>query len=392
MHRVVLSLATTVVALTACSSAADRVDDVSSNPTPAPASLAPPALATLPGGWFAEPLPGRTRPASVEAAGDRLVVGGSVGSGDGARPRLLAHEGSVWADVPLEPATGYGRIASLVHLAVAPDGGVVALGNATGGAHLMPRWTAWSGTLDGVAEVPQVFETFGGPSAGGLTGLTAAPVDAVVGSWATSPSRLSPAVWREDGGRWVRRTDIGPFSSAGDVQALPTAVGATGSAVVVVGTETVTADAGTRQTAAAWTTPDLRTWRRLALGPSDGPSSGAVDVACAGDACLVAGWVGDRLAGWRIGAEDVRRIRLPAVRVEPYVAQPRAAYDGSCAAIAVGAESRTALVSADTARWAATDLPQPHVSHLAMTRGRLFVLTPDGATALVSHAEACDLR
>ncbi|MBW9214200.1 hypothetical protein KV102_05035 [Mumia sp. zg.B53] len=298
MHRVVLSLATTVVALTACSSAADRVDDVSSNPTPAPASLAPPARATLPGGWFAEPLPGRTRPASVEAAGDRLVVGGSVGSGDGARPRLLAHEGSVWADVPLEPATGYGRIASLVHLAVAPDGGVVALGNATGGAHLMPRWTAWSGTLDGVAEVAQVFETFGGPSAGGLAGVTAAPVDAVVGSWATSPSRLSPAVWREDGGRWVRRTDIGPFSSAGDVQALPTAVGATGSAVVVVGTETVTDDDGTRQTAAAWTTPDLRTWRRLALGTSDGPSSGAVDVACAGDACLVAGWVGDRLAGW----------------------------------------------------------------------------------------------
>ena len=83
---------------------------------------------------------------------------------------------------------------------------------------------------------------------------------------------------------------------------------------------------------------------------------------------------------------------LPAVRVEPYVAQPRAAYDGTCAAIAVGAESRTAVVSADTSRWAATDLPQPQVSHLAMARGRLFVLTPGGATALVSHAEACDLR
>ena len=52
MHRVVLALATTVVALTACSSAADRVDDL---PSAGSVSTSParPARAVLPGGWLA---------------------------------------------------------------------------------------------------------------------------------------------------------------------------------------------------------------------------------------------------------------------------------------------------------------------------------------------------
>ncbi|MGH1563932.1 hypothetical protein [Mumia sp. DW29H23] len=405
---VVLAAALATV-LAGCSSAADRAGDAASEDTRTPA---PPATsgsttaspATLPGGWLAEPLPGRTLPASLVASGGRVLVGGSTGSADETRPRLLLHDGASWEDVPLEPATGYGEVASLVQLALAPTGEVVALGNAIGGAHLMPRWTAWAGTVDEVAEAPQVFETFGGPSAGGLTGVTASPVPSVVGSWATSPSRLSPAVWHEDAARWVRRTDVGSFASHDDVQALPTAVAATATAVVVVGTETVTDGAGTHQAAVAWTTSDLGRWRRLALGPRTGSSSGATDVACSADTCVVAGWVGGRLAGWNVDtqaergrapgdptARDVRRIPLPAVAVEPYVAKARAAYDGACAAIAVGAGSRTALVSADLTRWSATQLPQPHVTHLAMADRRLFVLTPDEATALVSHEEACEL-
>ncbi|WP_262850032.1 hypothetical protein [Mumia quercus] len=389
------ALVLALASLSACSSAADHA----TSPSPAPAESPSPRATTavspspraLPGGWEAEALPGRLRPVVATTDGTRLVVSGGAGSGDDAEPRLLLRGERGWEDVRLTPETGYGRVASLVELAVAPDGSVVALGNATGGAHLMPRWTAWSGTLDRVDEKPQVFETFGGPSAGGLAGVASAPVATVIGSWATSPSRLSPAVWREDGGRWLRRTDVGAFADRGDVQALPAAVAATEAHVVVVGTETTTDAAGTRQAAVAWRTSDLGRWERFPLTDpaGSGVSSGATDVSCAADGCVVAGWVGPRLAGWRLDRQGVERLRPPPVAVEPYVARPRAAYDGSCVALAAGQESRDLVASTDGVRWRAMPVPQPEVTDLALVGGRLFALAPDAGTPLVARDDAC---
>jgi len=382
-----------VATLLGCSSAADHAGEDRSPPTTSTPALPPttttaPARA-LPGGWQAEALPGRLRPAVVTTNGTDLVVSGGAGTGDDAEPRLLVRAGTGWEDVPLEPRTGYGEVASLVELAVAPDGGVVALGNATGGAHLMPRWTAWSGTLGRVGEEPQVFETFGGPSAGGLAGVTSSPVAAVVGSWATSPERLSPAVWSQDGPRWDRRTDVGEFADRGDVQALPAAVAATTSFVVVVGTETTTDTTGTRQDAVAWRTRDLQEWERLPLRGRPGVSSGATDLACGPRACVVAGWVGDRLTAWRVDARAARRLPLPRVAVEPYVARPRAAYDGACTAVAAGQESRDLVASADGKRWTTRPVPRAEVTDLAIDGGRLYVLAPDAGTPLVSRADVC---
>lgn len=371
-----------LTALLGCSSAADLVDD-------APAA-APSAPRALPGGWQAEALPGRVRPAVVTTDGTQLVVGGGAGIGDDAEPRLLVRAEDGWEDVPLVPQTGYGRLASLVELAVDPDGGVVALGNATGGAHLMPRWTAWSGTLEEVSETPQAFETFGGPSAGGLAGVASAPVAAVIGSWVTSSQQLSPAVWHEDAGRWLRRTDVGAFADRGGVQALPSAAAATGAEIVVAGTETVTSPTGTRQAAVAWRTRDLQRWERLVLGRAARVSSGATDLACGPQACVVAGWVGDRLSAWRVGASGpARALRLPRVAVEPYVARPRAAYDGSCVALAAGQESRDLVASGDGERWRSMPVPQAKVTDLTLVAGRLFVLAPDAGTPLVARDDAC---
>ncbi|MFC6151348.1 hypothetical protein, partial [Mumia xiangluensis] len=298
MHRSVVALATVAAVATvlaACTSAADHAEH------PASPTLTP---TTLPGGWQAEALPRQLRAEVLASDGSRVLVGGSAGAGEGREPRLLVRETRGWDGISLTPRTGYGEVAALVRLAVGPGGNVVALGNATGGAHLLPRWTAWSGSMDGVGERPQVFETFGGPSAGGLAGVSAAPVGAVVGSWATTSTRLSPAVWHEVGDRWVRRTDASGFASRGDVQALPASVTASGDEVVVVGTETTTDARGIRQAAIAWTTSDLTTWRRVVLGPRSGTSSGATDVACAADGCVAAGWVGDRLAAWRLEGRD----------------------------------------------------------------------------------------
>ncbi|MFD1824856.1 MULTISPECIES: hypothetical protein [Mumia] len=379
--------------LLGCSSAADLAGDRTTSPTPTtptatPSTATPPPRA-LPGGWQAEALPGRLRPVVITTDGSRLVVGGGAGIGDDAEPRLLVRGGDGWEDVPLTPRTGYGEIASLVELAVAPSGRVVALGNATGGAHLMPRWTAWSGTLEAVTETPQVFETFGGPSAGGLAGVASAPVATVIGSWATSSQQLSPAVWHEDAGRWLRRTDVDAFADRGGVQALPTAVAATRTQVVVVGTETITTATSTRQTAVAWRTRDLQRWDRLALAAGARVSSGATDLACGPDACVVAGWVGDRLSAWRVDAQAVRRLRLPRVAVEAYVARPRAAYDGTCIAVAAGQESRDLVSSADGVRWRSTPVPQAKVTDLAVVSRRLYALAPAGATPLVSRDDAC---
>jgi hypothetical protein len=167
--------------------------------------------------WVAVDLPNSMSPRSLTTAGPDLLVGGRS-SVEGHHPVLAAVTGDGTArTVPLKPRSPYAKVADLVSLD-AEGTEVLALGAAHGGAHSNVRWTVWRGTPEGLVEHPQTFETFGGPSAGGLINVVlTADGPVIAGTWsATSGKGLDAAIWLPDGETWVRQPSDGTTLSNTD--------------------------------------------------------------------------------------------------------------------------------------------------------------------------------
>src|SRR5262249_43304829 len=111
--------------------------------------------------WAPVAVPAGWDPLTLTPLGHDVVVGAH---NDTARLKpglFLLDPGGSWTPIPLDPSSFYSHQARWRSVIV--DGReIYAFGDAPGGAHFNPRWTTWQGTVDGVTEYPQFFETFGG--------------------------------------------------------------------------------------------------------------------------------------------------------------------------------------------------------------------------------------
>lgn len=331
--------------------------------------------------------PPDVEPTALTTAGDLVLVGGASVNHE---PRLAVRRTDSWQPVQVTPVSGYGPAATLVHLAGDPDGRVVAIGTATGGAHLNPRWTAWVGSIDdGLIEEPQSPETFGGPDAGGITGVTTGAAPLVIGTWSLSAAGLGVATWKHAGTRWQREPVSKALSGTGDAQTTATAAATTRSSTVIVGLETSLPGGSVRQQGVAWVRPrDGTRWTRIDLDTTD-IDSAATDVACAPNDCVIVGRMGDTLGVWRlVGTEVTRLTGVPGRTIDSYAGQPEVAVDGSAGAVAIADGSSTVLVADDAqASWRVIDTPPGELRGLAVTGSELTLLlrTADGRQAVYSR-------
>lgn len=317
-------------------------------------------------------------PSTLFAGAAGVFVGGQVEPG--ALPVLDRRDGDGWRGIPATPVTGYGQVATFVAGAADPAGRIVVVGTATGGAHLNPRWTTWTGDAAGIVEEPQTPETFGGWSAGGVTAVAYGAEPAIVGAWSVSDGATGVAVWRHRATAWVREPSppefVGSPPATSESAAAATSVGA---ATVIVGLQTDLAGGAVHQRAQLWRS-DGGPWSRIDLDTS-GADSAATDVACTDADCLAVGRLDGTLAAWRVTGDRVERVTLPDRTVDRYTGQPRVAREGGLIVIAVGAGA--VLLTGDAAghRWVVTPTPAGDVRGLAVHDGAVLLLLRDGSGA-----------
>ncbi|MEU5939794.1 hypothetical protein ABZ807_11470 [Micromonospora sp. NPDC047548] len=248
--------------------------------------------------------PGRLVLRDGAFCGDRwYLVGAVTGAGGETRPAAWSSvDGDVWASVPVDARTFYGRQHVLSAVACR-DGRMAALGAKNGGVHGNPRTGTWvRGATGALREVPAAFELFGGPRAVAVNRLAAGP-----GGWLVVGARVAgAAVWTSpdaDGFALVE----GAAELAGDARGRTAAydVVAAGSGWLVVGS--LLPVGGTALTPLAWTSADGRSWRRTQLPAPDGRGQ-AERVTVLDGVPVAVGPVRDGFAAWRAdGAGGWRR-------------------------------------------------------------------------------------
>ncbi|MGD9531032.1 hypothetical protein [Pseudonocardia sp.] len=316
---------------------------------------------------------------------DGALLVGVVREDQEPRPALLRVTGERSAEVPLVAATGYGRSASWVALAV--DGErILGVGADRGGAHGNPRWSVWTGDADGVQEREQAFSTFGGWGAGELVDAVARPDgDALVGSWQGDVAGLDVAVWTRSGEEWTRSPSTGTSlqgTRASVVAAL--AVAGAPDGLIITGWVYGTAPGGT-QAPVVWRAPEPGgPWTREAL-PAAGGRGSAMAVRCtdggADGTCVVAGQVDGNLALWRSVAEGgwIRVPGLPSLPVDESVRLPAPLLRPDGVDQVVTDEGRPAVLSVawdgQPARLRPVDGPQAAPVAAAAVDGRLYLVT-----------------
>ncbi|HZM67651.1 MAG TPA: hypothetical protein VFC16_15275 [Nakamurella sp.] len=369
--------ATLVTALVAGCTSSPAPDPTNVPGASVPAS--PPSHAVepspAPDGWQVVTPPGMD-PAVIAVSTGSVLVGGAS-PGDSHQPLLAVLRDDGWHDLPAEAVTGYGSMATLVSLAAGPDGAVLAMGTATGGAHLNPRRTAWIGTTTGIVEEPQSVETFGGPDAGGITGLIGGDDPLIVGTWSVGTGVIGVATWQHHDKTWAREPS--PPVLAGDPEhlltATATATAAAGDAdVVIAGLETSFRSGVAHQHAVGWVSgPDHQSWTRVDLDDSD-EDSAATDLACAGGSCVAVGRLGDRLAAWRVAAGAATVIPgMPDRSSDHYLAQPRVATDGTSTVISVSGADEL-LATTEPGTWSTMTAPAGEVRQIGLGGGRVYLL------------------
>ena len=342
-------------------------------------------------------LPQGAVPEALAAAGDRLLIG-LRRDGQPTQPGLLrrAADGAV-TEVPVQAATGYGRMASWYSLAASVDGNgdrVLGIGGDRGGAHGNVRWSVWTGSTAGVAEHAQAFSTFGGWGAGDLTDAVLTPGgSAVVGSWQSDDTGQDVAVWTPDGDAWVRRSSTGtPLQSTRAAQGFATAATAFGPGVLVAGWGIAT---DTGQVPLVWQSgPDASGWRKTTL-PDAGKAGAAAAVRCAASTCAVAGRVDGTLALWQMTDQRWSRLSgLPPIAVgdNDRLAAPLSP-DGPVTEI-VADQGQVKIVEAagetTTVRTAAG--PTGVVTAAVQVGPSVFVIAGDPAAPTLWQADAAALR
>lgn len=320
--------------------------------------------------------------------GDAALV---AADGSGRRgPRLLEVDGGSTTEVPVTPASYYGRRSAWRGIATAGRR-VYAFGGRSGGAHGNVRWTAWSGTLGPsgrLAEDVQDFETFGGPEAGGLSQIVApaaGPALLLGSRVSASGAGLDIAVWAYDEGRWVRRPSTGtPLAAGDDQQPSASAITRRGDGLLIAGSITSFGD-GVHTRPAIWTAPgSAGPWTPTVLPAPDDEVAGAASAACEPDgSCLVAGYAGERLAAWTVSATgSVVGIGLPDVPVGPAPATI-GSYDGAgLAAVTVADPDGGSHVLVDGGSgWRELEVPSGTLTGFAVTERALWLATASPAGA-----------
>lgn len=366
-HAVVAVVATVGVALAGCTSS-----DSAGEAPPQPMS------------WQRLHLPGGLTPVTLTPMGDRLLVGARVEAAQPEAKLLLLDHGD-WTGVPLRPDSYYASRARW--RSVVTDGHrIFAFGDAPGGAHSNPRWTTWAGTIDGVREYPQFFETFGGWGAGGLTGMTLYDGEPlIIGSWSSESVGLDITEWTADGNDWSRRESTGTAlaSSKGALNVIR-AVGQDQAGIALAGAVVKLADGEVTLQPALWRrTISEPEWIRFDL-PAVGAGE-ATGVRCSGNSCLAAGYVDDRLAVWSVDGGAIERVEeLPVVKVaRDSVAFVGTTGSGGPAVLATSA-GHSLVLSRGPEGWVSTQGPVGTASAWTSLAGRTYVVTstPDGGSAL----------
>ncbi|MBK8469340.1 MAG: hypothetical protein IPL45_06010 [Actinomycetales bacterium] len=325
---------------------------------------------------------------TLSAAGDRLVAG--LTSGDPTLvPAAMVWSDGAWRGLPVRPLTPYAREGAWQSIAAGPDGSLVAVAGARGGAHANVRWTVWRGTLaEGLTEQEQPFSTFGGWGAGELVGAVASPAGPVlIGSWQSARTGLDIAAWHPDGQRWVRQSSAGTA-----LESIPTAmVGARGvtswgERLLVAGSVLRLGDGSARQTPAVWlSTMSPAGWARVDL-PSEGSAAEAVSAACTAERCAIAGLVDGRLAVWRLDADGARLLAgVPEVAVEATDALPAAlSHDGRAILLATDNSDGTATVLIEQPDgWSREPGPRGEVVAFAVVADSLYAVCRQADTRQV---------
>ena len=358
--RGVAAVGTVVLALAACSGGA---------PAPHPTADA----------WQRVELPTDARPLALSRGAGAVLLSGERPVADSLPdPVLLAsRDGNRWTRVALEPATLYGEHAGL--LLMATDGDTAAMvGLRGGGAHGIPRFTTWTGTVAAQAETAQVFELFGGPDSLGVVGLAGSGRDALaVGGWVGEQGAAAIAVWREQRGRWARNETVPVLQSDATHLKQAAGVAATGAGYLVVGSVVDLSGTTAVGRAALWRSADGDTWREQLL---PGDSASAVDCNPAGD-CLVVGSRRSRLASWHVTATAVQPVALPDT-VADQTSRAWVCSNGGRGVIGYRSGDTGGVLLLDHGRWRRTSGPTGPVAGVACVDSSLLLLagTPGAPT------------
>ncbi|MFG1920421.1 hypothetical protein [Cryptosporangium sp. NPDC048952] len=301
-------------------------------------------------------------PRTFAVDGERVLVAGERGR---YAPAAWTVSGRSATPVTLRPRSSYGPTADLVTATLSGDS-VSFVGQRAGGAHGIPRWTIWSGTVSGgVDDLPQTFETFGGPDSLGLVALqTVGGRPLLLGNWASETPE--PAFWRSTGSKWVRSAT--GLRSTGF---LASGLGVLGGRPVVLGHSV---SGGSLRPTVWLGSADLTTWRAVRLGSE--PVAHALDLSCAGAVCLVAVRVpGEGISVWEV---DGAARRLGAVKGgrDATWAQVAVGADGT-RAVAYGSSTSSAVATWD-GDWSYAVPPGDEVRDLAAIPGHLLAISGNG--------------
>ncbi|WP_341716836.1 hypothetical protein QQG74_23075 [Micromonospora sp. FIMYZ51] len=234
---------------------------------------------------------------AVTCAGRWYAVGGVADAAGRSGPAAWASpDGREWTVLATVPSSFHGR-RHVLYAVACRDGRLVALGAASGGAHGNPRTATWSQGSDGVLrEVAAPVGLYGGERAVSVSRLAAGP-----GGWLLVGNRVAgAAVWTApDGEHFTLHEGLPELASDGRGRTLAYDAVAVPSGWLAVG---VVLAAGVSPV--AWTSPDARVWRRLALPGADGRGQAQRVTRTSGGAVLVVGPVSGGFGVWRwAGAE-----------------------------------------------------------------------------------------
>ena len=248
--------------------------------------------------------------------GDALVVLGATADDEGeTRPAAWRVQARRAKPLTFHPhGDPYAREEILTAGACRPDGRMSMFGSKSGGAHGMPRSSAWRERADGsMVATRNPFEVFGGPNVGSY-----GPMAADDQQWVMVGTRTTGgAVWTSrDGGRY-RLTEgaFGLDSHVLDVRSVDEGWVASGFVVE---------DGGLAPR--VWRSTDARRWQAQALAASPGGLSAAGRLAQDGDGpLLVAGFDDSRVALWARQAgrwQEAPALPADLARLEPGGGQP----------------------------------------------------------------------
>jgi hypothetical protein len=352
-----------------------------------PSKPAAPRRPSLSVEWTTVALPaGQPLPRTLARDGDRILVAGEIRNRTTHSPGAwIVTSPQVVSTLALRPHSGYGPTANLVAAALHGDT-VTLLGQRSGGAHSIPRWTVWVGMANaGVDDQPQTFETFGGGDSLGLTGAASiAGRPLLVGNWEQDDGFPGPALWRPEGSKWIRLPAGNGLRSDAGRQNLATALGALGDRPVVLGQSVPLRSRTPTVIPTLWLgsprSTDRPNWTATGLG-----GRSALDLDCAATTCLAATRAttntGDGIALWRVDARGhVSKLPTPAGTKGSTWAQV-AVDPGEGLTVAFGPEGGRSMLSRwnpATHSWRSATGTAARIRDLTVTPTTMFAITGDG--------------